>query len=149
MPVPRIAVPGRLPLIVMSEEPATVTDVTRGVEESGTPASPEEGAERRGLFGWWRGSHPTFAALVGFYAGLLYIIVVPGVAGAILAAVFGQDRAEELFPWLALTLVVPLALLLPRKTRRFAEFVWLGIISTFIVVVGVAALVLWLMIEHS
>lgn len=135
----------------MSEKPATVTDADVPVDveapESAAPA--EETPERHGVFGWWRGSHPTFAALVGFYAGLVYIIVVPGVAGAILAAAFGQDRAEELFPWLGLTLVVPLALLLPRKTRRFAEFVWLGIISTFIVVVGVAALVLWLMVEHT
>lgn len=135
----------------MSEKPATVADasvdVPVDVEESVPPAPEEPG--RRGLFGWWRGSHPTFAALVGFYAGLVYIIVVPGVAGAIMAAVFGQDRAEELFPWLGLSLVVPLALLVPRKTRRFAEFVWLGIISTFIVVVGVAALVLWLMVEHT
>lgn len=137
----------------MTEKPATVADpdVPADAEEPGpaAPAEPDEGSTRRGVFGWWRGSHPTFAALTGFYAGLVYIILVPGVAGAILAAVFGQDRAEQLFPWVGLTLVVPLALLFPRKTRRFAEFVWLGIISTLIVVVGVAALVLWLMIEHS
>lgn len=132
----------RLPLAVMSEEPAAVTE----------PVATDEGvadAGGRGIFGWWRSSHPTFAALTGFYAGLAYIILVPGVAGAILAAVVGQDRAEELFPWLGLTLVVPLALLLPRKTRRFAQFVWLGIISTFVVIVGVGALVLWLMIKHG
>lgn len=123
-----------------------VTDADVSSDDGGMPP-PGDHVDRRGLFGWWHGSHPTFAALVGFYAGLVYIIVVPGVAGAILAAVFGQDRAEELFPWVGLTLVVPLALLVPRKTRRFAEFVWLGIVSTFIVVVGVAALVLWLMIK--
>lgn len=132
----------RLPLGVMSEESGAVTE----------PAATDEGVADAGgprMFGWWHSSHPTFAALTGFYAGLAYIILVPGVAGAILAAVVGQDRAEDLFPWVGLTLVVPLALLVPRKTRRFAEFVWLGIISTLVVVVGVAALVLWLMIKHG
>ena len=99
--------------------------------------------------GWWRRSHPTFAALTGFYAGLLYIIVVPGIAGAILAWVFGEDTAERYFPWVFVTLVVPLVLLFPRKTRRFAEFVWLGIVSTAVVVLGVGALVLWLLIKHG
>jgi len=126
----------------MTETPGALTD-------SDAQQQPVEDGGRRGMFGWWRSSHPTFAALTGFYAGLVYIIVVPGVAGAILAAVFGQDRAEELFPWIALTLVVPLALLVPRKTRRFAQFVWLGIVSTAVVVIGVAALVLWIMIEHT
>jgi len=133
--------------MTMTDKPAIAAepDVPVDAGGSGDAASRDDA----GVFGWWRGSHPTFAALAGFYAGLVYIIVVPGVAGAILAAVFGQDRAEELFPWVGLTLVVPLALLFPRKTRRFAEFVWLGIISTAIVVLGVAALVLWLMIEHT
>lgn len=139
----------------MSEQPATFgdpdapADAVDGEVGSTGPSQDEADAGRRGVFGWWRGSHPTFAALAGFYAGLVYIIVVPGVAGAILAAAVGQERAEELFPWLVLTLVVPLALLFPRKTRRFAEFVWLGIVSTLIVVVGVGGLVLWLMVEHT
>lgn len=107
------------------------------------------GGEGGATPGWWRGSHPTFAALTGFYAGLLYIILVPGIAGAILTWVFGQDKAEDYFPWVLLTLVVPLAMLVPRKTRRFAEFVWLGIVSTVVVVVGVGALVLWLLIKNG
>lgn len=131
----------------MPEKPAALTAADSPAGEAGDGGLPA--AEDRGHVGWWRSSHPTFAALTGFYAGLVYIILVPGVAGAILAAVVGQDRAEELFPWLGLTLVVPLALLLPRKTRRFAQFVWLGIISTFVVVVGIGALVLWLMIKHG
>lgn len=137
---------------MMSEKPAALSDADLPPDAAGAPTpgeADESAGAGRGVFGWWHSSHPTFAALTGFYAGLAYIIVVPGVAGAILAAVVGQDRAEELFPWLALTLVVPLALLFPRKTRRFAQFVWLGIISTLLVVVGVGALVLWLMIQHG
>jgi hypothetical protein len=47
----------------------------------------------------------------------------------------------------ALTLLVPLALLIPRKTRRLAEFVWLGIILTVLVVVGVGSLVFWILLK--
>ncbi|MEX0426423.1 hypothetical protein AB3X52_02240 [Nocardioides sp. DS6] len=132
----------------MSEEPTTVAepDVPTG-DGTGAPASDHESGE--GHFAWWHRSHPTFAALTGFYAGLLFIIVVPGIAGAILAWVFGPEKAEDYFPWVLVTLAVPLALLVPRKTRRFAEFVWLGIVSTVVVVVGVATLVLWVMIKHS
>lgn len=99
--------------------------------------------------GWWHRSHPTFAALTGFYAGLLFVILFLGVAGLVLAWIFGQDKAEQYSPWLLLTLLVPLAMLVPRKTRRFAEFVWVGIVSTIVVVVGVGWLVLWLMINHT
>ena len=100
-----------------------------------------------GLSAWLHDSHPTVAALVGFYIGLAYAILVPGTWGALLTWVVGQERAEELFPWVALTLLVPLALLIPRKTRRLAEFVWLGIILTVLVVVGVGSLVFWILLK--
>jgi hypothetical protein len=99
--------------------------------------------------GWWRGSHPTVASLVGFYLGMVFIVVIPGLWGAITRAVVGTQRAEHLFPYVLLTLVVPAALLVPRKTRRFAEFVWIGIVSTAVVVGGVAILVLWFLINHG
>ena len=99
------------------------------------------------MWAWLHDSHPTVAALVGFYIGLAYAILVPGTWGALLTWVVGQERAEELFPWVALTLLVPLALLIPRKTRRLAEFVWLGIILTVLVVVGVGALVFWILLK--
>lgn len=100
-----------------------------------------------GLWAWLHDSHPTVAALVGFYIGLAYAILVPGTWGALLTWVAGPERAEELFPWVALTLLVPLALLIPRKTRRLAQFVWLGIILTVLVVVGVGALVFWILLK--
>src|SRR6478752_3156907 len=28
---------------------------------------------------WWHRSHPTFAGLVGFFTGVAYVIIVPGV----------------------------------------------------------------------
>lgn len=115
----------------------------------GDGAGPLDPGPDDGGRGWWHRSHPTFAALTGFYAGLLYIILIPSIAGVLLAWVFGQEKAEEYFPWVLVILVVPLGMLLPRKTRRFAEFVWLGIVSTFVVVVGVGALVLWLLIKNG
>lgn len=109
---------------------------------------PEEESSGPGeVWAWLHDSHPTVAALVGFYIGLAYAILVPGTWGALLTWVVGQERAEELFPWVALTLLVPLALLIPRKTRRLAEFVWLGIILTVLVVVGVGSLVFWILLK--
>lgn len=107
----------------------------------------EESSGPGGLWAWLHNSHPTVAALVGFYIGLAYAILVPGTWGALLAWILGQERAEQLFPWVALTLLVPLALLVPRKTRRLAQFVWLGIILTVLVVVGVGALVFWILLK--
>ena len=107
----------------------------------------EEPSGPGGLWAWLHDSHPTVAALVGFYIGLAYAILVPGTWGALLTWVVGQERAEELFPWVALTLLVPLALLIPRKTRRLAEFIWLGIILTVVVVVGVGSLVFWILLK--
>ena len=96
---------------------------------------------------WWHRDHPTFAALTGFYAGLVFAIVVPGLYVALLAAMLGQDRAEELFPFVVVTLVVPLGLLLSPRTRRFGRYMWVGILSTVVVVLGVGAGVFWLMVR--
>lgn len=112
------------------------------------PPADQPGAEERPTPpGWWRRSHPTFASLTGFYGGMVFIIVVPGLWAAVCAWLFGQDKAERLFAYVLITLVFPLALLVPRRTRRFAMFIWVGIVSTAIVVVGVAALMLWLLIK--
>lgn len=97
--------------------------------------------------GWWRRDHPTFAALSGFYAGLIFAIVVPGLYAGILAALFGQSRAEDLFPFVLVTLVVPLLLVIAHRTRRFGGYMWLGMISTTVVVLGVGAGVFWYMMR--
>lgn len=98
---------------------------------------------------WWHRDHPTFASLSGFYAGLVFAILVPGLYVAILTAVLGQKRAEGAFPFVLVTLVVPLLLVLNRRSRRFGAFMWLGIVSTLAVVLGVGAAVLWYMVDHS
>jgi hypothetical protein len=104
---------------------------------------PEDGPEPS----WWHRSHPTFAGLVGFFTGVAYVIVVPGVYAALLGLLVGDTTAQKLFPLVLLALVVPIAMLVPRKTRRFAQFMFLGIVSTAVVIALTAALVIWLLIR--
>jgi hypothetical protein len=96
---------------------------------------------------WWHRSHPTFAGLVGFFTGVAYVIIVPGVYAALLGLLVSDSTAQKLFPLALLALVVPIAMLVPRKTRRFAQFMFLGIISTAVVMVVTAALVIWLLVQ--
>jgi hypothetical protein len=96
---------------------------------------------------WWHRDHPTFTALSGFFTGLAFIIVVPGIFAAILSAVFDTGTAEDLFPFVVLTLAVPIGLLVAPRTRRFGRYMVVGILTTLLVVGGVAALVLWLLVS--
>ena len=98
---------------------------------------------------WWHRDHPTFAALSGFFTGLLFVALVPAVFYGVLTLVVDNDRAEDLFPLVLVTLVVPIGLVASQRTRRFGTYFWIGMILTAIVVVGVAALVLWYLVEHQ
>jgi hypothetical protein len=95
---------------------------------------------------WWHRSHPTFAGLVGFFSGVAYVIVIPGTYAALLGLLLSDSTAQRLFPLIALALLVPLALLIPRKTRRFAQFMLLGVVTTAAVIGVTAALVIWVMV---
>ena len=98
---------------------------------------------------WWHRDHPTFAALTGFFTGLLFVALVPAVFFGVLSLIFDNDRAEDLFPFVLVTLVVPLGLVASKRTRRFGTYFWIGMVLTAIVVVGVGALVLWYLVEHQ
>lgn len=91
---------------------------------------------------WWHRDHPTFAALSGFFTGLLFVLIVPAVFVGILSLVFDYHRVSELFPFVLVTLVVPLLLVLSPRSRRFGTYMWVGIVTTAVVVGGVGALVL-------
>jgi len=121
------------------------------MSESGAAPGVDEEAGRQGDTApepnWWHRSHPTFAGLVGFFSGVAYVIVVPGVYAALLSLLVGDSTAQRLFPLVLIALVVPLALLVPRKTRRFAEFALLGVVLTIVVVGGTAALVVWVLVQ--
>jgi hypothetical protein len=47
----------------------------------------------------------------------------------------------------AVILVVPLVMLIPRKTRRFAQFMLLGAVGTALVIGLTAALVIWVLVQ--
>src|SRR5687768_14299733 len=96
---------------------------------------------------WWHRDHPTFSALSGFFTGLLFVLLVPAAFVGILSLMFDYDRVEELFPLVLVTLVGPLVLVLSPRSRRFGTYMWLGIVTTAIVVVGVGALVLYVLVN--
>lgn len=95
---------------------------------------------------WWHSGHPVFTALAGFVAGGLYVTVVPGGWIGALRLFLDYDTAESLFPLAFVSLVVPIALVASGRTRRFGLYVVLGMVTTAVVVLGVASLVLWLMV---
>lgn len=98
---------------------------------------------------WWHRDHPTFTALTGFFTGLGFVIVIPGVFAGILNALFSYHRAEGLFPLVVVTLFVPLGLVIHPRTRRFGLYMCIGMLSTLLVVAGVAGLVLWYMVKYQ
>lgn len=92
---------------------------------------------------WWHRDHPTFTPLAGFFSGLAYLVLVPGLFAAVLEAFFDQDTVRQLFPLVLVTLVVPIVLVARRHSRRYGLYFLLGMGATAIVVLGVGALVLW------
>jgi hypothetical protein len=129
--------------------PEDVSDVPAGDASRDDHEAEEAGeeVEEEDEPSWWHRSHPTFAGLVGFFTGVAYVIIVPGVYAALLGLLVSDSTAQKLFPLALLALVVPIAMLVPRKTRRFAQFMFLGIISTAVVIVVTAALVIWLLVQ--
>ena len=105
-----------------------------------------EGSHERPL-GWWHHSHPTFAGITGFFAGMLFVTALPGAFIGILRLLFTYETAESLFPLVLIALALPIAMLVKRKTRRFAQFMFVGMVVTALVVLGVASLVLYLMVD--
>jgi hypothetical protein len=117
------------------------------MSESGAPAVGAVDEAPATEPSWWHRSHPTFASLVGFFTGVAYVIIVPGIYAGILSLVLSDSTAQRLFPLVILALVVPLAMLIPRKTRRFAQFMLLGVVSTALVIGLTAVLVVWVMVQ--
>jgi 4-amino-4-deoxy-L-arabinose transferase-like glycosyltransferase len=108
---------------------------------------PEQAAQRPP--NWWHRDHPTFTALTGFFAGLAFVIVVPGLFAAVLGLIFEYDTAEDLFPFVLVTIAIPLGLVIAPRTRRFGTYMLIGIVTTALVVGGVAAVVLWYMVNFQ
>ncbi len=117
-----------------------------GTDPTGEADGPTPTAEP--TVGWWHRDHPVFASLAGFFTGLVFVVVVPGAYAALLSAVLDYESAEELFPFVLVALAVPIALLVHPRTRRFGRYMLLGMVSTALVVGGVAALVLWFLVNR-
>jgi hypothetical protein len=116
--------------------------------ESGTSTADDEAEDDSAPEpSWWHRSHPTFAGLVGFFVGVGYVIIVPGVYATLLGLLLSDDSAKRLFPLVLLALVVPVVMLLPRKTRRFAMFMLLGVVATALVIGLTTALVIWVLVQ--
>ena len=107
----------------------------------------EEVSQERQRFSWWHASHPTFAGITGFFAGMLFVTALPGAYAGLLRLLFDHETSEQLFPFVLLALALPIALLVKRKTRRFAQFMFVGMIVTALVVGGVASLVVYFMAD--
>ena len=132
----------------------TATDPTPGVAAPDpapevAEATDEQSGKRWQLPDWWHRDHPVFVPLAGFFTGMAFIILVPGTYAAVLKSLVGYERAEELFPFVLLTLVVPISLLVPPRTRGFGRYMVFGVVATAVVVVGVALGVLWFLLNRD
>lgn len=104
-----------------------------------------ESKESEATLDWWHRDHPVFAALTGFFAGLAYVALVPALYVGILRSLVSDETASALFPFVLVTLAVPLGLVVTERTRRFAKYMLFGMVVCAVVVVGVATLVLWVL----
>jgi hypothetical protein len=109
----------------------------------------EEGPAPERQPDWWHRDHPTFTALAGFFTGLVTVVLVPGFFAGVLHTVFSTTTVERLFPFVLVLLAVPLALTVSGRTRRFGLYMLLGMVLTAVVVLGVAGVVLWYLINHD
>ena len=98
---------------------------------------------------WWHRDHPTFTSLTGFFTGLAFVIVVPGLFAAVLGWIFEYHTAEDLFPLVLVTLAVPIGLVIAPRSRRFGKYMLVGMGVTALVVGGVSAVVLWYMVTYQ
>jgi 4-amino-4-deoxy-L-arabinose transferase-like glycosyltransferase len=126
-----------------------VLDPAPSVTEPATEPVASPSGKRFQLPDWWHRDHPVFVPLAGFFTGMAFIILVPGTYAAILKSLVGYERAEDLFPFVLLTLVVPISLLVPHHTRKFGRYMLFGVVATAVVVVGVALGVLWFLLQRD
>ncbi len=88
---------------------------------------------------WMHRDHPVVTPLSGFFTGLAFILIVPALFAALLNVLFPRYMVQDLFPLVLATLAVPIWLVTREHTRRFGLYVWLGIVATVGVVLGVGA----------
>ena len=96
-------------------------------------AQPDELPQDR-HFEWWHHSHPTFAGITGFFAGMLFVTALPG-ASAVLAGLslsglptdrflyagFPPPKQAARRKWLAELQAVQATLVLLESPQRLAD----------------------------
>ncbi|RYB95928.1 hypothetical protein EUA93_14370 [Nocardioides oleivorans] len=107
----------------------------------------QDEVEQVSPLGWWHHSHPTFAGITGFFAGMLFVTAVPGFFIGVLRLLFSYETASNLFPLVLIALALPITMLVKRKTRRFAQFMFVGMAVTALATLGVASLILYFMVD--
>lgn len=126
--------------MVTTDDDAVAPTTQRTASDAGTSA---------GRPSWWQRDHPVFTPLSGFFSGLLFVLLVPSVYAAVLNAVTDDETATDLFPFVLVALAVPLGLVVAPHTRRFGRYMLFGVVSTAVVVLGVAALVVWVLVSRA
>lgn len=130
--------------------PATATAIP-----TATPAAAPGGGRRRAGSAppsFWHRDHPVFLPLAGFFTGTLLVILVLGVLGLVLKALFDVDLSEHPGPFfvaISALFVLNLLLLVTPHTRRFARYMLFGLLATPVVVGGVAAATLVLLVRND
>ena len=132
----------------MSTDEGVRADTPDGASDPADPTDPDDAAEPR----FWHRSHPVFTPLAGFFTGVLLVVVVLGLLGAILDLVVGYDVGEH--PWvflvaLGVLLALNLLLVVLGGTRRFARYMLFGVLTTPAVVAAVASLTVWWLLKND
>ena len=112
---------------------------------------PADAAERKPDWWprWFARDHPTFTALTGFFTGIMYVVLVPAAFVGLLHLVVDDETTNDLFPLVLLSLGLPIGLMSSHRTRRFGGYLLLGMAVTAVVVLGVAGLVIWFMVQRD
>jgi hypothetical protein len=118
---------------------------TQDVEPRFPPAGPGPSTTDAPPPDWWHRDHPTFTALSGFFSGLFFVSLVPALYVALTRLVFSDETAEALFPFVLVSLAVPLGLVVTERSRRFGKYMLLGMVVCAVVVAGVASVVIWVL----
>ncbi len=129
------------------------TDDDSGRAATAPEATPQPGAGGRraqratAAPSWWHRSHPVFVPLSGFFTGLVLVILLPAAFGAVLTLFLDDAAVESLLPAALAVFAIPLVLVVLPRTRRFGRYLGLGMILTALVVLAVAALTLWVLVQ--
>ncbi len=79
----------------------------------------------------------------------MYVVLVPAAFVGLLHLVVDDETTNDLFPLVLVALAVPFGLMSSHRTRRFGGYMLLGMAVTAVVVLGVAALVIWFMVQRD